>query len=127
LEINPRKYYPADVYRKPNTRFPKNFKIDIMEMAAPKIEEGIKAKLEQMAGKLAGGGKAAEIAEKLAKALSKAKTPLDLLGVVQEFRDLANNPEVLAEVLGNVQTVGALLKKTQAMGGLLKGAAGTNN
>ena len=83
--------------------------------------------MEKIIGKLgdkAKAGKARDLAEKLVAALAKAKTPLDLLGIAQEFGDLANNPEVLSEVLGNVKTVAALLKKAQAMGGLLKGAAG---
>ena len=112
-EIDPKKYYPKDVYRKPNRIFPKNFKIDIQEMIGQKIEKKLEAKVEKIIGKLgdkAKAGKARDLAEKLAAALAKAKTPLDLLGIAQEFGDLANNPEVLSEVLGNVKTVAALLK-----------------
>ena len=28
-EIDPKKYYPPDVYREPNRVFPKDFKIDV--------------------------------------------------------------------------------------------------
>ena len=38
-EIDPRKYYPPDVYRKPNQVFPDNLKIDLTQMAAAKLKQ----------------------------------------------------------------------------------------
>ena len=43
LEIDPKLYYPADVYRKPNPIWPKNFKIDIKKMVREKIVQKIKS------------------------------------------------------------------------------------
>ena len=36
-EIDPKRYYPADIYRKPNPVFPKGFKIDLKKMLREKI------------------------------------------------------------------------------------------
>jgi hypothetical protein len=43
LEIDPRKYYPPDVYRTPNPNWPKDFKIDIKKMLGDKIMQRIKS------------------------------------------------------------------------------------
>ena len=43
LEIDAKKYYPPDVYRKPNPNWPKDFKIDIKKMVTEKIVQRIKA------------------------------------------------------------------------------------
>jgi len=43
LEIDPRKYYPSDVYRTPNPNWPKDFKIDIKKMVAEKVVQRIKS------------------------------------------------------------------------------------
>jgi ribonuclease BN (tRNA processing enzyme) len=43
LEIDPRKYYPPDVYRTPNPNWPKDFKIDIKKMLADKVVQRIKS------------------------------------------------------------------------------------
>ena len=40
---DPKLYYPADVYRKPNPVFPKGFKIDIKKMVRDKVVSKIKA------------------------------------------------------------------------------------
>ena len=42
-EYDAKLYYPADVYRKPDGFFPKNFKIDIKAMLRDKIVQKIKA------------------------------------------------------------------------------------
>ena len=42
LEIDAKKYYPPDVYRKPNPIFPKGFKIDIRKMIREKIITKVK-------------------------------------------------------------------------------------
>ena len=43
FEIDPKLYYPADVYRKPNPVFPKGFKIDIKKMILDKVVQRIKS------------------------------------------------------------------------------------
>ena len=43
VEIDPKDYYPPDVYRKPNPIWPKDFKIDIKKMLGDKIVQKIKA------------------------------------------------------------------------------------
>ncbi|MEO8614863.1 MAG: guanitoxin biosynthesis MBL fold metallo-hydrolase GntH [Luteolibacter sp.] len=48
LEIDPKKYYPVDVYRTPNPIFPKGFKIDIKQMMGDKIEAAVKDKVEDI-------------------------------------------------------------------------------
>ena len=42
-EIDPKLYYPADVYRKPNVSFPKNFKLDLKKIVGGKIVQRIKS------------------------------------------------------------------------------------
>ncbi len=51
-EIDPRKYYPADVYREPSTVFPDGFKIDVKQMAMQQIGKKIKAKVGELEDKL---------------------------------------------------------------------------
>ena len=124
-EYNAKLYYPADVYRKPDPYFPKNFKIDVMEMVEKKLGEKVEAKVEQMAGKLGDklkAGEARQIAQQLAKALAAAKTPFDLVAIVQEFAGHLDNPEVLGEVLTNAKSVGELFKKGQELGKLFSQA-----
>jgi ribonuclease Z len=48
VEYDPHLYYPPDVYRKPDPVFPKNFKIDIKQMMAEKIEAKVQAKLDDV-------------------------------------------------------------------------------
>ena len=46
-EIDPRKYYPTDLYREPQANFPDEFTIDVREVALPKfrhIQEKLAAK-----------------------------------------------------------------------------------
>ena len=46
-EIDPRKYYPTDLYREPMVNFPEDFSIDVREVALPKLrhmQEKLKAK-----------------------------------------------------------------------------------
>ena len=46
-EIDPRKYYPTDLYREPMVNFPDNFSIDVREVALPKLrhmQEKLKGK-----------------------------------------------------------------------------------
>ncbi len=45
-EIDPKKYYPPDVYREPNPIFPANFKIDMKTMIGEKIAQAVKSKFE---------------------------------------------------------------------------------
>ena len=42
-EIDPKLYYPPDVYRTPNPIFPKGFKIDIKKMISDRVVQRIKA------------------------------------------------------------------------------------
>ncbi len=49
-EIDPKKYYPVDVYRTPSTVFPDNFKIEIDKMLGKKIEAKVQAKVEDVKG-----------------------------------------------------------------------------
>ena len=123
-QIDPRRYYPKDVSRKITPNFPRDFSIDVKQMMQAKLKKKLESKLDKLAAKLAEGGPATKLVPKLAKALAKAKSPLDLLAIAQEFRHLANDPAVLAKVLGNVKTVAALVKKAKAMGGMLKSSAG---
>ncbi|HAM52962.1 MAG TPA: hypothetical protein DCP92_20530 [Nitrospiraceae bacterium] len=51
-KIDPKKYYPADVYRKPEQVWPKDFKIDIKKMIGEKMAKQIEAKAEQVIDKL---------------------------------------------------------------------------
>jgi hypothetical protein len=44
-EIDPKKYYPPDVYREPQGNFPKGFKIDVREMLRKKVREKIQTKV----------------------------------------------------------------------------------
>ena len=43
VEIDPKNYYPPDVYRKPDPIWPKNFKIDLKKMLGEKIVQKIKS------------------------------------------------------------------------------------
>ena len=43
LEIDAKKYYPPDVYRKPNPIFPKGFKLDIRKMVREQIISKVKS------------------------------------------------------------------------------------
>jgi ribonuclease Z len=43
LEIDPKLYYPADVYRTPNPNWPKDFKIDLKKMLGEKVVQRIKS------------------------------------------------------------------------------------
>ena len=43
VEVDPKLYYPPDLYRKPNGFFPKNFKIDLKQMLRDKIMSKVKA------------------------------------------------------------------------------------
>ena len=36
-QIDPRKYYPTDLYREPVPNFPEGFTIDVREVALPKL------------------------------------------------------------------------------------------
>ena len=42
-EYDPKLYYPADVYRKPNPVFPKGFKIDIKKMIVERVVSRVRA------------------------------------------------------------------------------------
>ena len=124
-EYNPKLYYPGDVFRKPDPHFPKNFKIDVMEMVGKKLGERAEAKVEQMAGKLGDklkAGEARQIAQKLGEALANAKTPFDLLGILQEFGSYVGSKEVLAEIMTNAKTLAELLKQGQELGKLFSRA-----
>jgi hypothetical protein len=124
-EYNAKLYYPADVYRKPDPYFPKNFKIDVMEMAGKKMGEKAEARLGQMAGKLGDklkAGDASQIAQKLGEALADAKTPFELLGILLEFGSYVSSKEVLAEIMSNAKTVAELVKKGQELGKLFSQA-----
>jgi len=43
LEIDPKNYYPPDVFRMPNPNWPKDFKIDIKKMLTEKVVQRIKS------------------------------------------------------------------------------------
>jgi hypothetical protein len=50
-EIDPKKYYPKDVYREPLRVFPDDYTIDIKEIVKQKIVKKIKAKVGKLFGK----------------------------------------------------------------------------
>ena len=78
-----------------------------------------------MAGKLGDklkAGEARQIAQQLAKSLAAAQTPLDLVGILQEFAGHLDNSEVLGEVMANAKSVSALLEKGQELGKLFNQA-----
>ena len=50
-EIDPKEYYPADLYREPQVDFPEGFTIDVREVALPKLrhmQEKLAAKEDQL-------------------------------------------------------------------------------
>jgi hypothetical protein len=50
-EIDPRQYYPPDLYREPQPNFPKDFTIDVRELAAKRVrhmQEKLAAKQDQL-------------------------------------------------------------------------------
>jgi len=51
-EIDPKKYYPPDMYREPQRNFPNGFKIDVREMVIKKVREKIQTKLSGAKDKL---------------------------------------------------------------------------
>jgi len=51
-EIDPKKYYPPDMYREPQRNFPNGFKIDVREMIVRKVREKIQTKLSGAKDKL---------------------------------------------------------------------------
>ncbi|MGH8614194.1 MAG: guanitoxin biosynthesis MBL fold metallo-hydrolase GntH, partial [Gammaproteobacteria bacterium] len=53
-EYDPKLYYPADVYRKPDPFFPTGFKIDIKKMVMEKIGKKVGDKIEGVKEKLKG-------------------------------------------------------------------------
>ena len=92
-EIDPRKYYPADVYREPSTVFPDGYRIDVKQMVQHKLE----AKLEAKAAELMSGTHA-EISQVVEF----------LKGEGQEMIEQA------LQILDKAQGVGPVLKKLQA-------------
>ena len=48
VEIDPKDYYPPDVYRTPNPIFPKGFKIDIKKMVLEKVEAAAAEKVAEL-------------------------------------------------------------------------------
>ena len=50
-EIDPKQYYPPDMYREPQPDFPNGFKIDVREIAATKARH-IQAKLAEKQAQL---------------------------------------------------------------------------
>jgi hypothetical protein len=44
-EIDPKKYYPPDVYREPQRNFPKGFTIDVRAILRKKVGEKIQTKV----------------------------------------------------------------------------------
>jgi hypothetical protein len=50
-EIDPKKYYPPDLYREPQPNFPKDFTIDVRELAAKRVrhmQQKLAAKQDQL-------------------------------------------------------------------------------
>jgi ribonuclease Z len=43
VEVDPKLYYPPDLYRKPDGFFPKNFKIDLKQMLRDKVMSKVKS------------------------------------------------------------------------------------
>jgi hypothetical protein len=43
-EIDPKQYYPSDMYREPQRNFPNGFKIDVRQVVQQKLR-GVQAKL----------------------------------------------------------------------------------
>ena len=116
-EIDPKKYYPRDVFRKPTRNFPDEFEIDVMKMVGEQIEKKIDAKLDELAGRLKGGmgSDGRQIAQSLGKAIAAARTPFDFLGIVQEFAGHLGKPEVLGEIMTTAKAFGELLQKGQEL------------
>jgi hypothetical protein len=59
-EIEPKKYYPSDMYREPQRNFPNGFKIDVRQIVQTKVRAlqtkltGEQEKLQQLIDKLEG-------------------------------------------------------------------------
>ena len=59
-EIDPKQYYPPDVYREPQPNFPNDFTIDVRQIVQRKLREtqakltGEQEKLQQLINKLEG-------------------------------------------------------------------------
>jgi len=59
-EIDPRKYYPPDLYRVPQPNFPNDFKIDVRQIVQKQLRAaqakltGEQEKLQQLIDKLEG-------------------------------------------------------------------------
>src|SRR5262245_38787578 len=51
-DIDPKKYYPPDVYREPKKDYPKNFTIDVRQMALVKAKQAAQARLSERAAQL---------------------------------------------------------------------------
>lgn len=112
-EYDPKKYFPSDVYRESQKNFPANYKIDIKAMAQQKIMKKIEAKLEKLTGKLQGGDgleKALEMAKKLSGVLSGAKSPMDLMAVMQELGGPLKAAQKLGDTLKQFQQIAAMMK-----------------
>lgn len=59
-EIDPKRYYPPDVYREPQPNFPNDFRIDVRQIVQRKLREtqakltGEQEKLQQLINKFEG-------------------------------------------------------------------------
>ena len=112
-EYDPKLYYPSDLYRVPNKVFPDNFKLDIKKMALEKIEKKLTAKIGDLKNKLKDPDKlndAMETAEKLGKVLGEAKTPMDLMVLMQQLGGPLKAAKKLSEIFKQVQQMTQLLK-----------------
>ena len=112
-EISPELYYPRDVYRKPNTVFPANFKIDVKKLAMEKVKKKLTKKAGALMQKMQDPGKlqkALAMAEKVGSLLGSAKSPLDLMSIMQQMGGPLKAAKKLSETLKQIQQVSKLIK-----------------
>src|SRR5215510_14027121 len=53
-DIDPKKYYPPDVYREPKKEYPRDFTIDVRQMALVKAKQAVQARLSERSAQLRG-------------------------------------------------------------------------
>src|SRR5262245_65603084 len=51
-DIDPKKYYPPDVYREPKKDYPRDFTIDVRQVALVKAKQAAQARLSEKAAQL---------------------------------------------------------------------------
>ena len=128
-EIDPRKYYPGDVYRKPMSVFPANFKIDVKKMAREQIQKRIEHKIALLKGKGAGRGKdklvqALGVGKNLVRAVEKAKSPEDFIKIFEQLNAMVKNSNMLGELLKHGEQLKGFLDQAAGLKRILENAKG---